>query len=76
MTGATLFPVLTSLMPQLVRALGEKAATVGPDVAGRELFDAGRLALPTERIALVADSLEVLAELVRGEGKNRQHANR
>ena len=71
-----MFGVLVSLMPNLVRALGEKASTVGPEVVGRELFDASRLALPTERLGLVADSLEVLAELVRGEVKNRSDANR
>lgn len=70
-----MFGVLTSLMPNLVRALGEKASAVGAEQTGRELFDAARLALPTERLGLVADSLEVLAELVRGEAKNRPHAH-
>lgn len=66
-----MFSVLVQLLPNLIRALGDRAAVLGAEETGRQLFDASRLALPSERLPIVAESLEALARHLRAEAIRR-----
>lgn len=66
-----MFSALVALMPNLLRSLGERASAIGAEEVGQELFQAARLALPPERLGIVAESLEALARRIRAEAITR-----